>query len=295
MRRLQAVDRIRAPESCQSLARREESVARPRERGQVVLRSGAGPARSGHRRKRTGRTRDPHREVRDDLPSGSASSRANSPRASIRFWWSKRNAASSNCICATRFMPCASQPAILGKIDANGAPLFPPSGELDPDKIARVLARSAGEAAHDGTGRRRVQFLEDVAAKAAPAASVIGRSNFCSGCPHNRSTLLLEGQVGGGGIGCHTMAMRLTDSDRAFSLPHADGRRRRAVDRHGAVRRPRAHVPEHRRRDVFPFRLAGRAGPGRDRPQHHLQDSVQRPRRDDRRARRRRARCPFRS
>ena len=33
----------------------------------------------------------------------------------------------------------ASHPAILGKIDAQGAPLFLPSGELNPDKIALVL------------------------------------------------------------------------------------------------------------------------------------------------------------
>ena len=48
--------------------------------------------------------------------------------------------------------------------------------------------------------------------------------NFCSGCPHNRSLLLRPGQVAGGGIGCHTMAMRLTDSGRAFShLTHMGG------------------------------------------------------------------------
>jgi indolepyruvate ferredoxin oxidoreductase len=43
-------------------------------------------------------------------------------------------------------------------------------------------------------------------------------ATFCSGCPHNRSTLLLEGQVAGGGIGCHTMAMRLGDSNRGFAF-----------------------------------------------------------------------------
>jgi indolepyruvate ferredoxin oxidoreductase len=47
---------------------------------------------------------------------------------------------------------------------------------------------------------------------------------FCPGCPHNRSTLLLEGQVAGGGIGCHTMAMRIGDPNRTFSfLTHMGG------------------------------------------------------------------------
>ena len=49
------------------------------------------------------------------------------------------------------------------------------------------------------------------ACRSAPAA-------FCSGCPHNRSTLLLEGQIAGGGIGCHTMAMRLGDPSRSFEF-----------------------------------------------------------------------------
>jgi indolepyruvate ferredoxin oxidoreductase len=37
---------------------------------------------------------------------------------------------------------------------------------------------------------------------------------FCSGCPHNRSTAIPEGSMGGGGIGCHVM---VTISDREDS------------------------------------------------------------------------------
>jgi indolepyruvate ferredoxin oxidoreductase len=111
----------------------------------------------------------------------------------------------------------ASRPAILGKTDANGAPLFLPSGELDPDKIARVLGGILSKRHTTEKVVARVQFLENIASKPRQQPLSIRASNFCSGCPHNRSTILLEGQVGGGGIGCHTMAMRLTDSGRAFS------------------------------------------------------------------------------
>src|SRR5580698_5005730 len=111
----------------------------------------------------------------------------------------------------------ASHPAILGKIDAQGAPLFLPSGELDPDKIARVLGGILSQRHSTEQVAARVQFLENIQSKPREQPLSIRASNFCSGCPHNRSTLLLEGQVGGGGIGCHTMAMRLTDSGRAFS------------------------------------------------------------------------------
>src|SRR5262249_42904617 len=88
----------------------------------------------------------------------------------------------------------ASRPAVFGKSH------FPPTGELDPDKIARVLAEIL-----------KLDVKACAAMPEAPAQSKIPArpAAFCSGCPHNRSTLVLEGQMAGGGIGCHTMAMRL--------------------------------------------------------------------------------------
>ena len=118
----------------------------------------------------------------------------------------------------------SSHPAILGKIDAKGAPLFPPTGELDADKIAVVLGGVLNQRYESENINARVGFLKALAEKPRPQALAIRASNFCSGCPHNRSTILPEGAVGGGGIGCHTMAMRLADSGRAFShLTHMGG------------------------------------------------------------------------
>jgi indolepyruvate ferredoxin oxidoreductase len=103
-----------------------------------------------------------------------------------------------------------AHPSIFGKSH------FPPIGELDPDKIAKVLCmvlnlpdRSPVPSPQSPTAQKPLGTR--------PAA-------FCSGCPHNRSTLLLEGQIAGGGIGCHTMAMRLMDPTRAISfLTHMGG------------------------------------------------------------------------
>ena len=103
-----------------------------------------------------------------------------------------------------------ARPAILGKSH------FPPTGELDPDRIATALCdilhkapRTLAAAPQASGGSKSLG--------ARPAA-------FCSGCPHNRSTLLLDGQIAGGGIGCHTMAMRLNDPARSFVfLTHMGG------------------------------------------------------------------------
>ncbi len=64
---------------------------------------------------------------------------------------------------------------------------------------------------------------------------------------------------------------------------HAHGRRRRALDRPGAFHRREAHLRQPRRRHLLPLRRAGDPRRGRGQSQHHLQDSLQRRGRDDRR------------
>jgi len=102
------------------------------------------------------------------------------------------------------------RPLVLGKEDRDGKTLFPPYAELDPDMIGVALARLVPGL---GSGERLVTMGQ---ALAAPRQRVARPPNFCSGCPHNRSTLLLEGQVAGGGTGCHGMAMLLEGAGRGF-------------------------------------------------------------------------------
>jgi indolepyruvate ferredoxin oxidoreductase len=90
----------------------------------------------------------------------------------------------------------AGAPALLGKRDLEGRPLVPAHGELTAPRLADALRRVLAP---------RVE-LRPAAAPAAfslPALPVRRTAYFCSGCPHNRSTVVPEGSLAGAGIGCH--------------------------------------------------------------------------------------------
>ena len=91
----------------------------------------------------------------------------------------------------------AHAPRVVGKKDAAGRPLVPYDGELTPGRLAGTVRR---------TLKGRVEMAPSPAARIQlPMLETSRAPYFCSGCPHNRSTVLPEGSVGGGGIGCHTM------------------------------------------------------------------------------------------
>ena len=97
-------------------------------------------------------------------------------------------------------------PRVIGKRDENGAILFTDSREIDPIMAAQALVpRLLSRGAPDHLGER----LASLAARSGKVAStdVLTRTPyFCSGCPHNRSTVVPDNSVVISGIGCHTMA-----------------------------------------------------------------------------------------
>ncbi|MFI8973080.1 indolepyruvate ferredoxin oxidoreductase family protein [Nocardia asteroides] len=97
-------------------------------------------------------------------------------------------------------------PRILGKRDARGARLMPVDGELTAGRLLAPLRRVLRDRVELKRAAPPPLPLEVLSAKRTPY--------FCSGCPHNRSTALPDGSIGGGGIGCHTL---VTLSGRADS------------------------------------------------------------------------------
>jgi len=89
---------------------------------------------------------------------------------------------------------------VVGKRDGLGVPLVSPVGELDPAAVAAVLTRVLPDLAPPA--RTSVSLgagAAPVALRALPART----PGFCSGCPHNRSTVVPAGALAGGGVGCH--------------------------------------------------------------------------------------------
>ncbi|WP_067828467.1 indolepyruvate ferredoxin oxidoreductase family protein [Nocardia inohanensis] len=103
----------------------------------------------------------------------------------------------------------ADAPRILGKLDGRGAPLMPFDGELTAGRLLGPLRRVLREHVELKKAAPPPLSLEVLSAKRTPY--------FCSGCPHNRSTAIPEGSIGGGGIGCHTLVTMSGRSDSAVT------------------------------------------------------------------------------
>src|SRR6201981_1232690 len=100
-----------------------------------------------------------------------------------------------------------NQPVCIGKKDERGDWLFPVKGALDPNEVAiclgeRLLKYHRSDDIHARVAR--LKEFQRIAAETTDGAQRI--PYFCSGCPHNTSTVVPEGMRAYAGIGCHYMA-----------------------------------------------------------------------------------------
>jgi indolepyruvate ferredoxin oxidoreductase len=103
----------------------------------------------------------------------------------------------------------AERPAVVGKRDVEGGALFPPDGELDAARIAPILARRLQR--RIPAEAMRLPAPQPVAPPVLTLTPTTARRTayYCSGCPHNRSTVLPAGSLAGAGIGCHAMGLQM--------------------------------------------------------------------------------------
>ncbi len=103
-------------------------------------------------------------------------------------------------------LPDGARPRLLGKQDADGAPLLAAHGELRPSRIAAVLAPWLARHAPALERRGALEGFAVPVPLSNAADGVRRQPYFCSGCPHNSSTKVPEGSRAQAGIGCHFMA-----------------------------------------------------------------------------------------
>jgi indolepyruvate ferredoxin oxidoreductase len=100
----------------------------------------------------------------------------------------------------------ANAPRIVGKFDEEEKELLPHYGEFESDVIARALMRRLSKKARIESAEAWIKRLDEIHARS-KLPTAVRTAWFCSGCPHNSSTIAPEGSIVSAGIGCHTMAM----------------------------------------------------------------------------------------
>ena len=105
------------------------------------------------------------------------------------------------------------RPVIIGKADERGAPLLSDLSALTiPDIAHAIFDRLPEEHRTDKAKRYFERVGRSLDNAKALEADVHRKAHYCSGCPHNTSTVAPEGSRALAGIGCHYMA---TFMDRA--------------------------------------------------------------------------------
>ena len=118
----------------------------------------------------------------------------------------------------------ANQPIVIGKKDEQGNWLFPVKGALDSNDVAICIGERLLKYVTDENLKGRVARMKEVQARLAVTQDVAVRiPYFCSGCPHNSSTVVPAGSRAYAGIGCHYMAQWMDRSTLGFTQMGGEG------------------------------------------------------------------------
>ncbi len=119
----------------------------------------------------------------------------------------------------------ANQPVCIGKKDEAGNWLFPVKGALDPNEVAICIGdRILQRVGPNEEIARRVAGLKEAQRILAETTDIAVRTPyFCSGCPHNSSTVVPDGMRAYAGIGCHYMAQWMDRSTLGYTQMGGEG------------------------------------------------------------------------
>ena len=116
------------------------------------------------------------------------------------------------------------RPEVTGKQDEKGNWQLPPENDLPLATIVEVLANQIYKA----TGAKELLesldwFQKRNLKKSFQQAPIDRKAYFCSGCPHNTSTMIPEGSTALAGIGCHYMAVNMDRDTELFTQMGGEG------------------------------------------------------------------------
>jgi len=112
------------------------------------------------------------------------------------------------------------RPRIVGKYDENDRALVKAYGELDSDDLAALLyQRLTQRIPREALNNRVAELTNLPLPMLMPLVSSAARTPYyCSGCPHNTSTMIVPaGAVVAAGIGCHTMTLLMDRTKDSIS------------------------------------------------------------------------------
>ena len=174
-----------------------------------------------------------------------------------------------------------NQPVCIGKRDEAGQWLFPVKGALDPNNMGIAIGERLLKFHSDDRLTKAVAQLRRAQTALAEIKQEAVRSPyFCSGCPHNRSTVIPAGARAYAGIGCHFMAQFMDRGTDGYTQMGGEGANW-VGEAHFSTR---DHVFQNLGDGTYNHSGALALRWAIDfEGQRHLQDSVQRRSRDDRR------------
>ena len=118
----------------------------------------------------------------------------------------------------------ANQPVCIGKKDERGNWLFPVKGALDPNEVAITIGDRILSRRNDDAIAMKVSRLKQAQHALAELQEVAQRTPyFCSGCPHNTSTVVPDGMRAYAGIGCHYMAQWMDRNTLGYTHMGGEG------------------------------------------------------------------------
>ncbi len=120
--------------------------------------------------------------------------------------------------------PVDRRPRVVGEFDEDGRPLLPNTAELTPAMVARAIASRIRRYYQSEDMQERLDFFDRKERSLAAPREIIERTpHYCSGCPHNTSTVVPEGSRALGGIGCHYMVTWMDRRTETFTQMGGEG------------------------------------------------------------------------